>query len=316
MDREMQYVYTVYQEKSFTKAAEKLFISQPALSAMVKKAENGIDAEIFDRSTTPITLTEEGEKYIYFLEQIMEIYRQMDDYFKLNKKNIANTIRVGGTAFFCSYIFPPVIQSFKELYTTTNFQFTEATNNELADRLSKGLLDLFIEVDEIVKSGITRFSWGKEAILLAVPKEFKVNQKLANQALTVEDIQSKLHMEDQVQGVQIKEFKDEKFILMKKGNDTYSRGIKICSNSGFEPNVFMEVDSLLTACFLASEGHGVSFVRDEIPNALYLSNKLSFYKIDDPLSLRDIYVYYQEGVKLKSAVKEFSSYMRNHPYRN
>ena len=53
MLREMDYVYAVYQEKSFSKAAKKLFVSQPALSRMVKKAEDEIGAPIFDRSTLP-----------------------------------------------------------------------------------------------------------------------------------------------------------------------------------------------------------------------------------------------------------------------
>jgi len=78
----------------------------------------------------------------------------MENYFKLNIKNIANDIRVGGTAFFCSYIFPPVIKSFKEVYPAANFQWFEATNLELADRLSKGTLDLFMEVDRIDMKGI------------------------------------------------------------------------------------------------------------------------------------------------------------------
>ena len=314
MEKEMQYIYTIYKEKSFTKAAEKLFVSQPALSAMVKKVEDKIGAEIFNRSTNPISLTEVGEKYIDFLERIMEIYMEMDDYLKINKKNIANTIQVGGTAFFCSYAFPPVIQTFKEIHDTINFQFTEATNNELVDRLSKGLLDLFIEVDDIVREGIKRFVWGKESIILAVPKVLKVNQKLDNIALKTEDIQRKLHLEEDIQGVQVSEFKNEKFILMKKGNDSYSRAMRICSNSGFSPNVFMEVDTLLTVCLLASEGHGVAFIRDEIPNVLNLGNKLSFYKIDDPLAIRNIYVYYQDSVKLKTAVKEFIRFMRNNTY--
>jgi DNA-binding transcriptional LysR family regulator len=311
----MQYVYTVYQEKSFTKAAEKLFISQPALSAMVKKAENEISAAIFDRSTTPISLTDAGKQYIYYVEHIMEVYRQMEDYFKLNIKNIANDIRVGGTAFFCSYIFPPVIKAFKEIYPAANFQWSEATNLELADRLSKGALDLFMEVDRIDIKGINQFSWGKEALLLAVPQGLEVNKKLRNLALTAEEVQANLHMNESIPGVKMKAFKDEKFILIKEGNDSYTRGIEICANEGFEPNIFMKVDSLLTSCFLASEGHGVAFVRDEILNALYLSNKLFFYKIDDPLSIRDIYVYYQEGIKMKPIVEAFLTYMREHPFR-
>ena len=55
---EMNYVYEVYRQGSFTKAAQALFISQPSLSQMVQKAEARIGSPIFDRSTSPISLTE------------------------------------------------------------------------------------------------------------------------------------------------------------------------------------------------------------------------------------------------------------------
>lgn len=53
-----EYIYAVYQEKSFSKAAKKLYVSQPWLSATVKKVEQELDVRLFDRSTTPISLTE------------------------------------------------------------------------------------------------------------------------------------------------------------------------------------------------------------------------------------------------------------------
>ena len=68
MLNEMKYVYEVYKEKSFSKAAKKLFISQPALSNMVRKAEKEMGAPIFDRSTIPLTVTKEGAYYIRTVE--------------------------------------------------------------------------------------------------------------------------------------------------------------------------------------------------------------------------------------------------------
>ena len=57
---EMNYVYEVYRQRSFTKAAQALYIAQPSLSQMVRKAEARIGAPIFDRSTSPIGVTELG----------------------------------------------------------------------------------------------------------------------------------------------------------------------------------------------------------------------------------------------------------------
>lgn len=60
----MEYVYEVYKERSFSKAAANLFISQPSLSANVKRIEKKIGYPIFDRSTKPLGLTECGRHYI------------------------------------------------------------------------------------------------------------------------------------------------------------------------------------------------------------------------------------------------------------
>ena len=66
----MEYIYEVYKEKSFSKAAAALFISQPSLSANVKRVENRIGYPIFDRSTKPLQLTEIISKTTYWIWEI------------------------------------------------------------------------------------------------------------------------------------------------------------------------------------------------------------------------------------------------------
>ena len=68
-----KYVYTVYRLKSFSLAAQELFISQPSLSRAVKKAEEVLGAPIFNRKTLPISLTAEGKIYIEALEKMLQI---------------------------------------------------------------------------------------------------------------------------------------------------------------------------------------------------------------------------------------------------
>ena len=69
----INYVYEVYRTQSFSKAAKNLYISQPSLSAMIKKIEAKVGAPLFDRSTNPIQLTEYGEQYIRIAEKIMDL---------------------------------------------------------------------------------------------------------------------------------------------------------------------------------------------------------------------------------------------------
>ena len=69
----MEAIYTIYKEKSFTRAAEKLYISQPALSYTVRKVETDLGFPIFERSGKEVSLTQVGEKVIKSISEIMRI---------------------------------------------------------------------------------------------------------------------------------------------------------------------------------------------------------------------------------------------------
>ena len=108
----MHYVYEVYKEMSFSKAARNLFISQPSLSAAVKKAEKQIGFPIFDRSSNHIQLTELGKEYIRSIEIIMDVETGFQNYINDMKELKSGTIAIGGTNLFaCSRLFYPALQN-------------------------------------------------------------------------------------------------------------------------------------------------------------------------------------------------------------
>lgn len=94
-----EYVHAVYQEKSFSNAAKKLFVSQPWLSATVKKVEQEIGFPIFNRSTNPISLTEEGRYYIRHIEQIMALEKEMAQHFKELREGQNLRLHIGSSMF-------------------------------------------------------------------------------------------------------------------------------------------------------------------------------------------------------------------------
>ncbi len=79
LDNLSKYVYEVYRCKSVSAAAKKLYLSQPALSTAIKKAEDELGAAIFNRKTIPFTLTAEGKIYIETIEKILLLEQQTHD---------------------------------------------------------------------------------------------------------------------------------------------------------------------------------------------------------------------------------------------
>ena len=107
----MRYIYEVYKERSFSKAAQNLYISQPSLSAAVKKIENRIGAPLFDRSTSPIRLTDCGREYIRCAEKIMDIQNEFENFINGQNELQTGQLSIGASNLF-AFIWRRLIRPF------------------------------------------------------------------------------------------------------------------------------------------------------------------------------------------------------------
>lgn len=310
MLKEIWYVYEVYRAKSFSKAAKNLYISQPALSAMVKRAEQEIGMLIFDRSTNPISLTIAGKYYIRQAEKIIHIQEEMKTYFRIAAKDDACTLRVGGSSFFLSYVFPPIINAFRQSGFEVDTAYFELRNTELVSKLLDKSIDFFIEVDDLQNDQIESIVIQQENLIFAVPAAWPINDTLKEYRLTAEDIHNKRHLSNEITAVDPVAFANERFVLLREGNDSFHRAISICQNAGFSPKIAMTVDQVLTSYYLAAEGHGIALVRDSILFYTDLTEKLYFYKIDDPSAIRPIYFFSRRNTSLAPAAQAFLEFVR------
>lgn len=311
MLKDMEYVYAVYLEKSFSKAAVKLFVSQPALSTTIKKVEAKIGLPLFDRSSTPIRLTHAGEYYIKSIEQVMEIQQDMELYFSSLLGEKKGTINVGSATFFCAHILPTIIQEFQKKYPGYKINLLEANANDMTKCLQSGVLDLSLDVDTLDTKTFNVRVWGKEHIILAVPAPYEINNRLKEYRITFEDLCSNRYLDPKYPKVNLKCFENEPFLFLKKGNDMYRRGFKMCKNAGFTPKPIMYLDQLLTSYYIACDGKGIAFVRAGIANYVEPTNKLFFYKIDDENSVRNIMLYYKKSAYLSKAAKDFIEFLND-----
>ena len=311
MLKNMNYVYAVYLNKSFSKAAEKLYISQPALSAAIKKVEEEIRLPIFDRSSNPIQLTPAGEYYIESIEKIMTIEKEMAQHFSGLLGNNRGTINVGSASFFCAYVLPAIMQEFQVEYPGYTINLLEANADDLIKCLRSGIVDIILDVEKLDPSIFHSVVWAEEQIVLAVPASLDVNRHLEPYRLTFEDVGSGRYLDPQYPKINLKQFENEAFLLLKEGNDMYQRGLKMCRRAGFTPKVAMYLDQLLTAYYIACSGRGIAFVRASVTHSLEATNKVFFYKIDDENSVRNIMLYYKKSQPLSQGCKNFIKYLND-----
>ncbi len=309
MQRSMEYIYEVYKERSFSKAAKKLFVSQPALSAIVKKTEEKLQMPIFDRSSNPIRLTEAGRLYIRSAEKIMAIESELAESIAGLRESVKGVINVGSAAFFCVYVLPEIIQNFRNRHADCRINLIECNAPDLSDSLQSGLLDIILDVETLDPRVFTSVLWKREHIILAVPAVNEINARMKGYAIPFSCVQNGDFVSDNFSAVSLSAFRDESFLLLKKGNDMYRRALHMCRNAGFTPNISMSLDQLLTSYYLAKDGVGIAFVRASITQFVEPTDKLCFYKIDDESAVRDIMISRKKNSPVSKQEQLFTDYL-------
>ena len=303
----IEFIYAVYQEKSFSKAAQKLYVSQPWLSATVKKLEQELNTPIFNRNTSPISLTEAGEYYIHQVERLLEIQQETKEYFLAMSATSGTHLRIGSSTFFCTYVLPALLQEFHELYPQITLSFIERRTSELFEGLKSGELDLILEAERTDSPLFRSEAFAKEEIILAVPSEYPVNKDLSAYGYTFQEFLDRNKPKCKKPAVPLDIFAQESFIMLTKDNDIYSRILSICRNASFQPKTLFSVYQMITAYYLVCDGIGISFLRSTIPEYVPPTDRIIFYQLSDPLAIRNIYLTHSQkkNSKIQQSLFDF-----------
>lgn len=303
-----EYIYEVYKTGSFSKAAEKLYITQPSLSAMVKKVERKLGAPIFDRSTVPPRLTECGERYIRCVERLMDMENEFDNYLNDLESLRIGHLAVGGTNLFTSYVLPPLLQRFMKQFPGVEMNLVESNTKQLEQLLFSGSLDLVIDNYPFPGEIYERRWFKTEHLLLAVPKAIISDkaETFKDSILSSEDIRNDRHLLDTVRPVDLSLFAEAPFLLLRHGNDTRERSDILLNEAGIRhPRILLNLDQQMTAYHLACRGMGIAFVTDTLIKNVPSDSRILFFRTGGSVNCRHIYFYYKRSRYLTRAMEEF-----------
>lgn len=303
----MEYAYAIYQEKSFTRAAERLYISQPSLSLMIKKLEMEIGQPIFERSGKEITLTPIGEVYIRSIEKIrqiqMEMRREIDDIQSMR----AGKITIGSTTFIASYVLPAFIKEFQKKYPEIQIDLLVEQSTVLEEKLEQGIVDFIIDNAVMQKEVYTYIPCFKEQILLGIPEEFPVNDSMESYRISTDQIDNATFNYENHPKMDMALLKDERFILLKHGNTMRQIASHIFQEAGIRPQIVMEFDLLMSTISYAESGFGICFLTDTVLRYGKGCRNLAFYLPNTQYNQRLVYLIHKKGRYLPSAAREFMS---------
>ncbi len=141
-DRRLQVFHTVAKQLSFTKAAEQLFMTQPAVTFQVKQLEEHFSTRLFERSHGKITLTLAGELVLDYAERILGLSAELDKRVSELTGAVSGPLLLGCSMTIAEFILPRVLGEFKARHPQVQTQMTVANSDTIEQRVADHTLDL------------------------------------------------------------------------------------------------------------------------------------------------------------------------------
>lgn len=141
-DRRLQVFHTVARLLSFTKAAEALHMTQPAVTFQIRQLEEYFNTRLFDRTHNRITLTEVGERVYEYAERIFEQYAQMENTVKEMTGEINGVLMLGASTTIAEYLLPVLLGDFKNKYPDVRIRLKVSNTDEIVSMVESNIIDL------------------------------------------------------------------------------------------------------------------------------------------------------------------------------
>ncbi len=188
LDSGARYVYEVYRLKSVSKAAEHLFMSQPALSAAVRRVEDELGAPIFNRKKLPFTLTPEGRVYIEAVEQVLGLEKRTAEHIADLHQTGQRLLRLGISTYLSYAVIPTVLKEFHERHPQVEVSITTVATSELFHALETDTVDMLFLPVEQVSSQYTSVSLLNARLTVVLRRDTPEAERLCPYSVTYKEL--------------------------------------------------------------------------------------------------------------------------------
>jgi DNA-binding transcriptional LysR family regulator len=240
---QLQSFVQVAQEGSFTRAAEKLFLTQPALSLQIKALETELGTPLFERRNRQIYLTEVGGIVLQRAKELMGIIEQIHQDIAAYQGVQMGRVQIGTSDTTCLYVLPSLVQVFRRQFPNIDIHLTNKPSDEVAELLKGGLVDFGIVTLPLVDPDLEtqRLAW-REDVIICHP-----NHPLAQRVPAGQDT------------VLPAELGKHTLLLLEEGSTSRSLLDQLFAETGISPQV-MDLGSIEVIKRYVEIGLGISIV--------------------------------------------------------
>ncbi len=153
-DRRLQVFHTVARLLSFTKAAESLHMTQPAVTFQVRQLEEHFNTRLFDRTHNRISLTEAGKRVYEYSDRIFELYSEMESAVREMTGDVSGVLMLGASTTIAEYMLPALLGDFKKRYPDVNVQLKVSNSDGIVNMVENNVIDLGVVESPVMNKNL------------------------------------------------------------------------------------------------------------------------------------------------------------------
>ncbi len=237
--KDLRYLVAVADCRHFGRAAERCFVSQPTLSAQLKKLEDYLGVQLIERQPNNVSLTEAGEQIVSRARRILEASEEVVTLARSHRDPLAGRLRLALLPTVGPYLLPRISQALRKSLPRLELQLYEYQTAPMLEKLQGGELDVGILALPVDLEGLEARELYIEPFTVALPDQHKLAGR---------------------ESVRVDDLKDETLLLLEDGHCLRDQALEVCSRVGTREKQDFRATSLETLRQMVATGAGVTLL--------------------------------------------------------
>ena len=281
--QQLTYVLAVADCQSFSKAAEKLYVTQPSLSQYIHSIEKQLGVQLFDRSSSPIRLTDAGELYASWARKLLMMEEEMNNALSDLMGVQTGAVRIGASPFRVRCLLARSIAAFHERYPDVKLNIIEADMRRLRELLSSGEIEYAIGNGSFEEKSIHTEVLATERLYLAVSPKNPLCERLPK-PLTANDICNATLDFLRAEPIDMQTVSDQEFVAANAGEYDRDSLAEVCRACGFTPRIGYAVQTIETVFSFVCANMGIALLPDSLIYYGNFQEHPNYYLLPDDIA--------------------------------
>jgi len=279
---ELRFIVAVARERNFRRAAEKSFVSQPALSLAVKKLEDELGVLIFERSRSEVTMTPIGEQIVEQAMRALEEANRVKEIARQGNNQLIGPLKLGVIYSVGPYLLPQIIPTLRVNAPEMPLDVEENLTATLETQLRNGVIDVAIIALPFELPGIQVQPLYEESFVVAVP----IGHAWAGR-----------------KSIHADELSDEKVLLLNSGHCFSNQVLQACPSLSKKGEV-LQGNSLETIRNMVASNLGITVLPSSAVETRYINPLIKVIPFAEPVPVRQIAIAWRKSYGREQAVEQ------------